>query len=1110
MDRIHCTIALAAAVFLAAASLTGCGGGVECGPNTKPEDGACVPDADVACGEGTVAKGHRCIAGEASCGENTQFSSERGTCVPERSACSGPGVSFENGRCVAVSECGSGTRENDDGFCVPEFTCPDNGAIRPDPASGKCVIAAGGCTGGAVRSAQGTCVIDETSCGDGLAVEDGECVPSDDLCGKGLALSEEGVCEPTSEVCGEAAVFDEEMGLCLPEGTCEMGDVVLNGVCVSPAEKLAANADVDESENNDPRLGGTPTTFSAPDSTGKTTVFSGTIEEPSDRDGNGTLDQDRDFFEFDAEAGDWFQLSVQSTGLPNPNVVVTGPEGYRRAVNNGPNLAAARHLAIPRPGTYRIRILPDSRASDDELGPVGGDDWGYVGSLEAVSSPSPRAVDLTDSTASGDATGLTTNLYEVEGFSGADALTLTPTTLGDDLQATISVWRDADNFIGSFRTDEGQSRTLPVPDTDSGTFLMLVDWRRVDGTDVGYDIEGAAVSDVESLGNPGADGEATSTARDVSSVYYYTFTVPAGQVAELTHTNADDDEATLRLLDASGRQIVEKTLDPRASTGPSDEKAAYRYAAETTTYLLAVEPRFSFSSLSDASIRLRTSTPADLGTAGPGDTVQTTVTEAVDQGYAGWATLELSSTSGIAGSISSHTPSDSDVEFSWESPNHRRLDFATADSSKTAEFDLPRARRGTLLLKAEPRLGGNLDEYTTDLEIESPTPREEEPNNLQVTATSTQLDSPIIGTVERGNPDYFELQLAQGLGSNEVLLVELDGSAGETYACRLENDAGDVVTASDSTSDACVLTAAGLASGAYYLRVDTESESSIDYRLEARKESGIIASGPNDEMGDAETFDYSSFKSGVRLFGKIDESDSTDWYEFTLPSSLGPDTYVAFDLDMLAPVQSSANYARLVVELHSAGGNVLAKGIRTDYGEVEGLAVRGLQSGTYFVEVSTPNPDGIRTESGDYALGFDQTYTPDQSVAWTDGATIPDDDSAGITRQVNVSNCQTIDDVHLDLSVTHPDRADIAVELESPEAGPVTVKPAPNADILFGEPLDVADIANVFTLGAPSYKNFDAFDGTTGNGTWNLTVSDDSSLAGEGTLDSWRVNLTCQ
>lgn len=1109
MNTLRHIIALAATLSLATAAIAGCGEGVECGPSTTKQNGACVPDTDTTCGPGTVADGRRCVLAEASCGEGARYASDRGACLPEPAACRGPGINFEDGRCVAVSECGDGTEIDEDGRCVPEVECPDNGAIRPDPNSGRCVVAAGGCGDGTGRSAQGTCVLDETGCAEGLAVEDGKCVPSDGLCGSGLALSEEGVCVPTDEVCGEAATFDEETGLCLPEESCKMGDVVLNGVCVSPAEKLAANADVGESENDDPRLAGSPTDLSAPDTPGDSSVFTGTIESPSDRDGNGTLDQDRDFFRFEGESGDWFELTVQSTGLPHPHAVVTGPKGFHRKVNHGPDLAAARHLVLPYDGTYRIRIVPDAWASGDDLGPVGGDDWGYVGSLEAVAPPSPQTVDLANSSASGDGTGLTSNLYQLQGLSSADAWTLTPTTIGDDLEATISIWKSPDTFVGTFRAVEGNTRTLPVPETDSGSFLMLVDWRRVDGTDVGYEIEGAALSDAESLGNPGTDGEATSATRDISTRYYYTFTVPAGQVAELTHVNGGDSEATLRLHDASGTEIEETTLDPRSASGNSTSKALYRYAPEATTYLLAVEPRFSFRSLTDVTVRLRTSTPADLGSAGPGDDVQTTVTESVSPGFSDWARLELTSAAGISGTISSHTPSDSSVEFTWRTSKHRKLDVSTANTSNTAEFDVLRAAGGTVLLEATPRSGDSLDEYATDLQIESPAKREREPNDLPVAATTAAAGKTLVGSTGSDDRDYFELQVPQSTDPGELMLVSIDGVIGANYSCRLENSNGDVVASSGPTEEACVLVA-DVDPGTYYLRVESGSDDSVDYQFEWSLESGLLESRSNNDIADADSFDYSSFQGGDRVFGEVGSSDTTDWYRFDLPSSLGADTYVAFDTQMLAPVSTDASYAQLVVELRAGADTRLAKGIVTDYGTVEGVAVRGLQSGTYYLKVSAANPDDIGERSGQYALAFDQTYTPDESASWTGGASIPDNDSSGISRQVNVSNCQTVDAVHLELSATHPDRADLSVSLEGPSGSSAPVKPAPNSEVLFGEPLGIPDIQNVFPLGAPVEESFDTFAGNTGNGTWTLNIADESDLSGAGELDNWRLNLTCR
>lgn len=1069
-------------LFAAAAGLAfagvGCGG-TECGPGTQRVDGQCLSADDVDCGPGTIPDGDRCIVDEAGCSTGTTYNSERHVCVSAVTECEGENVTLEDGECVSAISCGEGASLDDQGRCVADVTCPEEGAVRPDPDAGRCVVAAGACGNGTELSAQGTCVVADGACADGLQ------------------LSEEGVCVPTGEVCGDKTSFDEETGLCLPDETCQMGDVVVDGVCVSPAEKLASNPDATENEEDDPLFGGTPTPIQAASQSGETTVFTGTIAAPTDRDGDGDLDQDRDYFEFEADAGDWYTLAIQSTGLPQPHVVVTGPNGYQRSATNGLEAGTARKLAIPYAGTYRIEVAAHSVASREDFGPAGDDEWTYVGSLETLDTPSAQSVDITSSNLQGDARNLEDNLYRIQGVSSGSLLQFSTAALGDDVTASVSFWRDPTTLSRHFDVDSETSRTVVTPDTSSGEFLLLVDWHRLEGPNDEYTFAGKSLGSVEQLGHVGADSSATSTPRQVMDSYAYTFTVPAGQVVELTQTNADRDRADLTLRDATGAVLrSQDTRDRRSTstTGDPTPDPMYGYADTESSYIVEVEPDRMVSSLDDFELRVRTSTPSDLGSGQPVDTLQTNVTESTGEGYSAWGRLELTGAATVGMTLA--PDSNDNVAASL-----RSTDFQTVSSGTGAgdvELAVRRLEAGSFLVELEA-LGGPIDEYDATVSLTTPPLEETEPNDSAPAASSGEIGREHLGTHSSGDLDYWRLDLQQARADDEVVQVTVFGEASE-YDCLLLDSNQNAIDAQSGKSEGCSLYAGGLDSGTHYLLVRPTNDGTGDYVLDIQEYDGVTESSSNDSANDADAIDYGDFESGHRLYGRVSADDTVDWFQFTLPNDIGQESYLAIDFDMYGPSPIFAGHYQLL----NSSQSVVANGTVTR--RSDGIAARGLTSGTYYLRVETASTQDIGARNGTYFLAWDQIYTPDTSVAASPATSIPDGSST--TSSVTASNCSKVDSVAVAVDVSHSQRAEVSLDLAGPGGSPsATLKPGS----FFGYEID--DVRNVYPLGTASEESLDDFGGITGNGEWTLEVGDtvdfrDPPQTGE--LQNWRLLLDCQ
>ncbi len=205
-------------------TMTGCGGPT-CGSGTTENDsGECVPEADaVTCADGTTLSEGTCVLDTTGCGTNTVL--QGGVCVPAETLCAN-GTTFNTttSECEAAQECGAGTAANDAGECVP---------------------AAGACAAGTTLNGDGICEVATAACGAGTQLDaaTGLCALTDTVCGDNTVFAN-GSCTIIADACTTGTIFNEGTGTCTPEATCKPGDAISGGLCVTPAEKLFADATV--------------------------------------------------------------------------------------------------------------------------------------------------------------------------------------------------------------------------------------------------------------------------------------------------------------------------------------------------------------------------------------------------------------------------------------------------------------------------------------------------------------------------------------------------------------------------------------------------------------------------------------------------------------------------------------------------------------------------------------------------------------------------------------------------------------------------------------------------------------------------------------------------
>ena len=108
---------------------------------------------------------------------------------------------------------------------------------------------------------------------------------------------------------------------------------------------------------------------------------------------------------------------------------------------------------------------------------------------------------------------------------------------------------------------------------------------------------------------------------------------------------------------------------------------------------------------------------------------------------------------------------------------------------------------------------------------------------------------------------------------------------------------------------------------------------------------------------------------------------------------------------------------------------------------------------------------------------------------WNSGMAIPDDDAAGVTAKLNVTDASLLDSGEITLKLTHTYVGDLVI----------TLTHGGMKQILHSREGGSADnLAKTYTL--------TAFNGTAINGDWELVVSDNAGQD-EGTLDEWTLTL---
>ena len=114
---------------------------------------------------------------------------------------------------------------------------------------------------------------------------------------------------------------------------------------------------------------------------------------------------------------------------------------------------------------------------------------------------------------------------------------------------------------------------------------------------------------------------------------------------------------------------------------------------------------------------------------------------------------------------------------------------------------------------------------------------------------------------------------------------------------------------------------------------------------------------------------------------------------------------------------------------------------------------------------------------------------------------IPDADMMGVTDEADINGCGTVNIAHVNVSISHPERGELKVELTSPGGQTVPLH--------VGSGEAGANLMGSYPTTLLPTGDFSKLLAEPGNGTWTLKVVDTASAEASGMLAGWGLQLYC-
>ena len=1089
MSNERLTLALSVACVMA---LTACGGkGVECGSGTIEENGQCVPVANnnenngttgtnnggsVACGPGTELDGDRCIVSDpVVCGAGTERDANSGECLPTEEAC-GVNTAFDaaSGTCLPVdSVCAEGTVWSDaSAMCMPEAVC----------APGDVVIA--GVCARPVEELIGRADLTEVENNDpdmgGTAqtftladyIISGSIGDPTDLDGDGNVDQDVDVFE-----------FDAESGQWITITLQTTGEMPLIWSVINTS-------------NNDERLpraafgGGAARQF-ATTSAGTYRLVVLPLEylyERTQRVGEPDAQWVAEVTVDQAPMARSVDLSTPQTGrftdlannryratnvMPGELVTVGFDVQGSDAVGvvsvfDGADFVSSHRVegapvipvVVPPNGLELILDYIRVSGPNDEYTVTAQSDGRSqsLGTLTAGAVSSSTPIGLDDQGA-----------FFLMDLPAKTILELGHTNAGGHPVIFRVTGPDGNTTEISFvQPIPGPFSYQYVPALAGGTFIVevVIDPAAPSGPVIAdFVLEASAVT-TRSLGTlaPGGTQSTTIASLDVGRSRFLTIDLAAGQQAQLTQDNGQDEVVRVIqwLMGWTAPGPMDFVGDPDAPFSPS---RSARLSGDGTELLIELSADIDLTGIA---VTVTDFMATDLGTVTPPATIDETNPGPLTAGDANLYSVTFPSEVVLVGTV---TAPSGDVDFIIKDSIGMDVVRATTLNDENVAAIVP-AGTYTMEVAAYNALPAGWH-VLLDVGI-APTDDEVEPNDTQ--ATATPLTTSIRGEVQPGEVDHFSFTVTTaGLAT-----LSLVGDA--TADAAILNADGDVIHTGEISGQSFSLSGPTLTTylepGSYVasLSIGAMGFGGGTYALFLSQDpsgADLEDSGSNDDAMTAQT---AVPTAGYTLMGVVASATDTDWYA----------------IDLAAPAEfilTSLNSTAATWEFQDA--------MQAPIAAVNGVYT--LPMGRSYLVVSGFDPAGPDNQ---YHLKFDSP--PDVYYGFTPNLPIPDggqNTNNVATSVASVTETCTIASVQVGVGITHPYQGDLVIDLVSPTATTVRLWDGT------GGPAD--NLVGTFPFTLTPAQSLDAFAGESATGDWTLKVGDKFNTDA-GTLNSWSLGIVCQ
>ena len=889
----------------------------------------------------------------------------------------GPGTEEHSGYCAVIPEpsphCGEGTSlDIASNTCVPRTACGDGTIL--DEESGTCVTLTRCGQGTVLDLSTGTCEAVVT-CGEGTVLIDGQCY-NEAACGVGTVLHEASQACVAVDPCVQGSIYNPVSGLCESQLVCTSNQIDVDGVCYPRGRELAAQATVAEpaGDTNDPRFGGTPESLTLP-AEGEAVVFLGRMGRPADQDGNGTLEQDIDVWEFDGLPRQYLRIRVLTDGLPQPAFTLEGPDGYYRESAMGYVVEADRQVILPRPGRYRLTIAPAIFLTAGIA--IGGSEARYIGAIDVLPLPEPQPVVPTGSEAeptgvvTGELRDLNDNYFLVKAGALRPFVTRLTRTEGSGRLAVLGFGTGGQLLVDrTFDEDEAPwvGGWSPLPDD----VHLMVDWVNSRSTEGRFEVQWEFVPLAQTAPFSGT-GPVVTEAADIipGQIQAYTFELVEDAVAEL-------ELAASAPLIAPTVLVVGQGVRAASDRGPN--LVGYLPAGDYVAFVnhggLETASNVRWQGFLAAPVPLGT-----LGEAGGPDHVRwegETLVEGAGGAERAWATLTVSGDwlLRVEGDVAFGDP-----ELRVFGSDGSLMRAVRGIQTGAIHLNAPHGTRLVLRLSpfvAAGGLSGVVEQWALDFSVVPQVVlKESEANDTFGDADHLDLDRPVTGVL-------YETAVAYDDRQRDIFAISVPELPGEGTALRLsfENlDADPTLFDSGATGvrvfgpdqlplavipgqegpvsgivaprSEIWIPAASVVVPTFFELTEWRVEEVARYVVSATLTTDLFEAEPNEDATQATELGALP----ARRVGMWNSNgDVADFYRFTLPGDL-PD-----DLSLVARLFNLEDAGRFVLTLLDDAGGLVA--VRA--GPAAPIQVRGLSAGDYLLRVEGPG-----TGSPPYELTVD-------------------------------------------------------------------------------------------------------------------------------------------